>query len=100
MVSEIVNNLHPVKEGTISTEPIWHPLEAAFATDAERGAYMFMSAVETTTGRKICLYKHKGTRQYLNIDEEHRYYRYVGGSGSEAGYEEITRDVAVSEAER
>ena len=68
------------------SEPDWKPLETVFAP-RQCAAFMHMGSVGT-----IQLYKHRKTRQYLNIDAETgAFFRYDG-----KGYRSVTREEALS----
>jgi hypothetical protein len=63
-------------------EPDWRPLEAVLAPQVCED-FMYMGHVGD-----LVLYKHRDTRQYLNIDAiTGRFYSYVDG-----GYVEVERD--------
>lgn len=65
-------------------EPNWAPLEKALTRQA-CAAYMYMGRAGD-----IELYKHRVTRQYLNISlDGQRFYRYLQGR-----YGEVTRSEA------
>lgn len=69
---------HPVREFTATwpDNPCWTPLEALFGVDTLRD-FMVMGEVIQDEIR-ICLYKHRHTRRYLNLDMNGAAYRYEG----------------------
>lgn len=56
----------------------WLPLERIVAPSL-RAEFMFMGRGHSNDGDVICLYKHRDTREYLNIDTCGRMYRYLAG---------------------
>lgn len=72
-------------------EPTWEPLERIIGRQ-NLPAFMYMG--EAQRGEKrIVLYKHIGTRSYLNLDEEGGAYRYTT-----SGYVPIPLDQALAYA--
>jgi len=57
-------------------EPVWEPLERAVGEDLA-GWFMWMFEVQTTDYRRFQAYKHRATRQYLNVDHQGNAYDYV-----------------------
>ena len=55
-----------------AVRPEWEPLEAVLSPDL-CGDFMFMGKVGD-----ICLYKHRWTRRYLNLDSQLQAWRYDG----------------------
>ena len=55
-----------------AVRPEWGPLEAVLSPDL-CGDFMFMGKVNG-----ICLYKHRWTRRYLNLDAQLQAWRYDG----------------------
>ena len=57
-------------------EPVWEPLERAVGEDLA-GWFMWMFEVQTTDYRRFQAYKHRSTRQYLNVDHQGNAYDWV-----------------------
>jgi hypothetical protein len=57
-------------------EPVWEPLERAIGEDLA-GWFMWMFEVQTTDYRRFQAYKHRATRQYLNVDHQGNAYDWV-----------------------
>ena len=69
-------------------QPVWEPLERAVGEDL-MFAFMWMFEVETTDHRRFHAYKHRDTRQYLNIDHQGQAYDYVGEKGGRDRYDVV-----------
>ena len=67
---------HPVRDFTVTwpDNPCWTPLEALFKPETLRH-FMAMGEV-VQDGIRICLYKHRHTRRYLNLDTNGAAYKY------------------------
>jgi hypothetical protein len=68
--------------------PVWEPLERAVGEDL-MFAFMWMFEVETTDDRRFQAYKHRDTRQYLNVDHQGQAYDYVGEKGDRDRYDVV-----------
>jgi hypothetical protein len=61
---------------TVPDHPNWQPLLTVLGDAAQCAPFMFMGAI-TSGGIQIYLYKHRDTRQYLNVDREGNCYTAV-----------------------
>jgi hypothetical protein len=70
-------------------QPVWEPLERAVGEDL-MFAFMWMFEVEATDHRRFQAYKHRDTRQYLNLDDQSRAYDYVGENDGRDRYDVVS----------
>jgi len=81
----------PRKDLAVSHEAAWETLEAFLGKD-RCAKFMYMCTLDGC-GVRIHLYKHTGTRQYLNLGEDGTPYQYVDDV-----YQEIPADIALKHA--
>jgi hypothetical protein len=81
---------HPYVLGGIIQydQPVWEPLERAVGW-ALMGSFMWMFEVQTTEHRRFQAYKHRATRQYLNVDHQGAAYSYVDEVDGRDRYEPV-----------